>query len=159
MPLEALNQLDPSRLDWLVPGLLEEKVLALIRALPKSLRTLFVPAPESAKKVLPLIKFGEGDFHAAVAAALGRLAGQHIPPDAFQEDRLPNELRMNVRVTGAEGETLAVGRESRRIAKNARRGSRRHVFRRPTIRSGTATASRRGISTNCRPKSRFPAAS
>jgi ATP-dependent helicase HrpA len=111
VPLEALNQLDPTRLDWLVPGLLEEKVLALIRSLPKSLRTLFVPAPESAKKVLPLIKFGQGGFHAAVAAALGRLAGQHIPPDAFQVDHLSNELRMNVRVTGAEGETLAIGRD------------------------------------------------
>jgi ATP-dependent helicase HrpA len=111
VPLEALNQLDPTRLDWLVPGLLEEKVLALIRALPKSLRTLFVPAPESAKKVLPLLKFGQGDFHAAVAAALGKIAGQHIPHDAFQGERLPNELKMNVRVTGAEGETLAVGRD------------------------------------------------
>jgi ATP-dependent helicase HrpA len=111
VPLEALNQLDRGRLDWLVPGLLEEKVLALIRSLPKSLRTLFVPAPEAAKKVLPSIKFGEGDFHAAVAAALGRLAGQHIPPDAFQDDRLPNELRMSVRVTGEDGKTLAIGRD------------------------------------------------
>jgi ATP-dependent helicase HrpA len=111
VPLEALNQLDPTRLDWLVPGLLEEKVLALIRALPKSLRTLFVPAPDAAKKVLPLLKFGHGDFHAAVAAALGRIAGQHIPHDAFQGERLPSELKMNVRVTGAEGETLAVGRD------------------------------------------------
>jgi ATP-dependent helicase HrpA len=111
VPLEALNQLDRGRLDWLVPGLLEEKVLALIRALPKSLRTLFVPAPEAAKKVLPSIRFGQGDFHTAVAAALGQLAGQHIPPDAFQDDRLPNELRMSVRVTGEGGETLAVGRD------------------------------------------------
>ncbi|MCC6126175.1 MAG: ATP-dependent RNA helicase HrpA [Pirellulales bacterium] len=111
VPLEALNQLDPSRLDWLVPGLLEEKVLASIRALPKSLRTLFVPAPESAKNALPLIRFGVGDFRGAVAAALSRLAGQHIPPNAFQDERLPDELKMNVRVTGAEGETLAVGRD------------------------------------------------
>jgi ATP-dependent helicase HrpA len=117
VPLEALNQLDPTRLDWLVPGLLEEKVLALIRSLPKSLRTLFVPAPDAAKKVLPFIKFGEGNFHAAVAAALGRLAGQHIPYDAFQEDKLSNELRMNVRVTGAEGETLAVGKDMDELRK------------------------------------------
>ncbi|MFM8723492.1 MAG: DUF3418 domain-containing protein, partial [Planctomycetaceae bacterium] len=38
LPLEGLPQLTESRLDWLVPGLLEQKVLALIRALPKSLR-------------------------------------------------------------------------------------------------------------------------
>jgi ATP-dependent helicase HrpA len=100
-----------------VPGFLEEKVLALIRSLPKSLRTLFVPAPDAAKKVLPMIRFGEGDFHAAVAAALGRLAGQHIPPNAFQEDKLSGELRMNVRVTGAEGETLAIGKDMDELRK------------------------------------------
>ena len=45
VPIEALNQVAPEPLGWLVPGLLEEKVLALIRSLPKSLRTRFVPAP------------------------------------------------------------------------------------------------------------------
>ena len=46
VPLEALNQVEAEPLAWLVPGLLEEKVLALIRSLPKALRTRFVPAPK-----------------------------------------------------------------------------------------------------------------
>ena len=111
VPLEAINQLDPQPLEWLVPGLLEQKVLALIRSLPKTLRTQFVPAPENAKKVLPLVRFGAGDLRSAVAAALSRIGGMAIRPDAFQEDRLPVELRMNVRVTDDEGQTLAEGRD------------------------------------------------
>ena len=111
VPIEALNQLAPEPLGWLVPGLMKEKVLALIRALPKSLRTRFVPAPETAERVVPMLRFGEGDIHAAVAAALGHLGGIVVPPDAFQDDRLPPELRMNVRVTAADGRLLAAGRD------------------------------------------------
>jgi ATP-dependent helicase HrpA len=115
VPIEALNQVAPEPLGWLVPGMLEQKVLALIRALPKSLRTRFVPAPETAKHVAPLLRFGEGDIRAAVAAALSHVGGLAVPPDAFQEDRLPLELRMNVRVTDAEGRALAAGRDLEEI--------------------------------------------
>ena len=111
VPIEALNQVAPEPLGWLVPGMIEEKVLALIRSLPKSLRTRFVPAPETAKQVVPMLHFGEGDIRAAVATALGRLGGVSVPPDAFQEDRLPAELRMNIRVTDAEGRLLASDRD------------------------------------------------
>jgi ATP-dependent helicase HrpA len=111
VPIEALNQVAPEPLGWLVPGLMKEKVLALIRSLPKSLRTRFVPAPETADRVVPLLRFGEGSIHAAVAAALGHLGGISVPPDAFQDERLPLELRMNVRVTDAEGRLLASGRD------------------------------------------------
>jgi ATP-dependent helicase HrpA len=111
VPLEGLNQLDPEPLEWLVRGRLEEKVLALIRALPKSLRTRFVPAPEAARKVLPLVHFGQGNLHAAVAAALSHIGGIEVPAGAFQDERLPDELRMNVRVTDENGRTLSWGRD------------------------------------------------
>ena len=83
----------------------------MIRSLPKSLRTRFVPAPDAAKQVVPLLRFGEGNIHAAVAAALSHLGGISVPPDAFQDDRLPMELRMNIRVTDAESRLLAAGRD------------------------------------------------
>jgi ATP-dependent helicase HrpA len=111
LPVEALNQVAPEPLGWLVPGRLEEKVLALIRSLPKPLRTRFVPAPDAAKRVVPMLRFGQGSIQVAVAAALARLGGISIPPEAFQEHRLAAELRMNVRVTDAEGRLLASGRD------------------------------------------------
>ncbi len=111
VPLEALNQVAPEPLSWLVPGMVEEKVLALIRSLPKALRTQFVPAPDTAKRIAPTLRFGEGDIRAAVAKALGKMIGTRISPDDFQEDRLPSELKMNVRVTDADGLQLAAGRD------------------------------------------------
>ncbi len=58
VPLEALNQVEAEPLAWLVPGLLEEKVLAMIRSLPKALRTRFVPAPEAAKRAMAELRAG-----------------------------------------------------------------------------------------------------
>ncbi|MDP2832951.1 MAG: ATP-dependent RNA helicase HrpA [Pseudomonadota bacterium] len=49
VPLAALNQISPARCEWLVPGLLEEKITALIKSLPQSIRRAFVPVPEYAK--------------------------------------------------------------------------------------------------------------
>lgn len=111
VPLEAAGRLDPRRLEWLVPGLVEPKVVALIRSLPKTIRRNLVPVPETAKKVLEQLRFAEGEFLTQVAAALGPIAGQRIMPGDFQFDKLPDELRMNVRVIGTEGEVLAFGRD------------------------------------------------
>ncbi len=111
VPQEGLNQLDSHRLGWLVPGLLEEKVVALIKSLPKERRRLFVPVPETAKAVLKQIKFGEGDVTAAVAAVLTKLSGQRIDPSEIREADLPPHLRISVKVLGANGKTLGVSRD------------------------------------------------
>ena len=120
--------------------MLEEKVLALIRSLPKSLRTRFVPAPETAARVVPMLHFGEGDIRAAVAAALGHLGGVSVPPDAFQEDRLAAELRMNIRVTDAEGRLLGLGPEPGGHPSPTGAAGGRKLCRAVRIRAGTATA-------------------
>ena len=111
VPLEALNQVEAEPLAWLVPGLLEEKVLAMIRSLPKALRTRFVPAPEAAKRAMAELRHGEGNLRAQVARALSRIGGVEVSAGDFDDERLPPELQMNVRVTDAEGQTLAAGRD------------------------------------------------
>ncbi|HUQ11418.1 MAG TPA: ATP-dependent RNA helicase HrpA [Steroidobacteraceae bacterium] len=95
VPLHVLNQIREEPFEWLVPGLLEEKVEALIRSLPKNLRVHFVPVPESVAKALPLLDRGRGSLHAQLADALLRTAGVQVPRDAFREDQLPPHLRFN----------------------------------------------------------------
>ena len=64
VPLAALNQVPATPCEWLVPGLLEEKIAALIKGLPQSIRRAFVPVPEFARAaaaaLLPLPQAGEG---------------------------------------------------------------------------------------------------
>src|SRR5688500_16288423 len=60
VPLAALNQLPSEPFEWLVPGMLKEKLVALLRTLPRELRTKFVPAPDVADAVIPNLTPGRG---------------------------------------------------------------------------------------------------
>ncbi|MDB5342715.1 MAG: ATP-dependent helicase HrpA [Schlesneria sp.] len=111
VPQEGLNQLDAQRLGWLVPGLIQDKIEALIRTLPKESRRSLVPIPETATRVAEVLKFGDGSFAEAVAIGIELVTGVIIPRAEFQEDRLPYHLRMQIRITDGEGQTLGVGRD------------------------------------------------
>ncbi len=70
-----------------------------------------IPAAETAQKVVGEIGYANGSFAWAVARAPSKIAGESIPPDLFDFDRLPPHLRMRVRVMDANGRTIAVGRD------------------------------------------------
>lgn len=110
IPQESLNQLSPQRLGWLVPGLLEEKVAAMIKALPKAVRRMLVPAPETAKQVVSKLEFGKGSFEETVAEMLSQISGERISADQFETQRLPQHLQMNIRVLDQGGDAIAVNR-------------------------------------------------
>ncbi|MFB4204641.1 ATP-dependent RNA helicase HrpA [Arhodomonas sp. KWT2] len=111
VPVAALNQLDADRLEWLVPGLVEEKAATLIRALPKALRKNFVPAPDFARAVLDRVPAGEGALTEVLCRELERMTGVAIPLDAWDTAELPRHLFMNVRVVDADGRVLDEGRD------------------------------------------------
>lgn len=115
LPREALAQLDDERLQWLVPGLLPEKIAALIRGLPKSLRRSLIPAPDTAREAIRRMPFGEGPFLATLGATLSDIAGEPIPGDAFDLDKLPAHLRINVQVVDDEGTIVAQDRDLARL--------------------------------------------
>ena len=109
------HRLSAARLGWLVPGLLAEKVTALIRGLPKDLRTRFVPVPDTAKEVVEQLTFGEGDLLAELSRVLQRIGGERVPVELLERVELPRHLRMTVRVTGDGGgpATVAVPADGR----------------------------------------------
>jgi len=111
LPVGGLNQVDAARADWLVPGLIEEKLTALIRGLPKALRRHFVPAPDFARACLEALTPGETRLTEALAARLKQMTGVDVPPGAWAEDQLEPHLRLRYRVVDASGGTLAAGRD------------------------------------------------
>jgi ATP-dependent helicase HrpA len=110
IPLASLNQVDGEEFGWQVPGLREELITELIRSLPKALRVRFVPAPETARKVLPELGPAHGDLLDALSAALRRMTGVTVPRDAWDPGKLPAHLRVSFRVTDS-GEVLAAGKD------------------------------------------------
>ncbi|HEX6857466.1 MAG TPA: ATP-dependent RNA helicase HrpA [Streptosporangiaceae bacterium] len=110
IPLASLNQVDGEEFGWQVPGLREELITELIRSLPKALRVRFVPAPETARKVLPELGQAHGDLLDALSAALRRMTGVTVPRDAWDPGKLPAHLRVSFRVTDGS-KVLAAGKD------------------------------------------------
>ncbi|PST48142.1 ATP-dependent RNA helicase HrpA [Bifidobacterium callitrichos] len=76
VPLKALSRLTPDQFTWNVPGLLDELILAMIKALPKQLRVQFVPAPDAARKIRAWI-----DDHYPCLPGSGDMRKPNTPPD------------------------------------------------------------------------------
>lgn len=111
VPVALLGQLRPARFEWLVPGLREEKLIALIKSLPKSLRRNFVPAVNFARAALQALRADDASFTEVFARQLLRMTGIEVPADAWQLDALPQHLLMNFRVVDETGKTLDEGRD------------------------------------------------
>jgi ATP-dependent helicase HrpA len=111
VPEDAIRQLKPGQTEWLVPGMVVEKIAALIRCLPKSLRTNFIPAPDIAKRIAAQLRFGEGDFFGQVIQKMNLISSDPIRATDFDLSKLPPYLRMNLRVIDADGKVNASGRD------------------------------------------------
>ena len=111
IPVDRLNQVSSDGFDWQVPGFRDELVTALIRSLPKGIRRDFVPAPDFARRVLPLLDPSDGTLVQALAVALRRQAGVPVSPELFDWARVPDHLRITFSVDDAAGRTLATGKD------------------------------------------------
>ena len=111
VPLAMLNQLPAARFDWLVPGLLREKIIELIRTLPKPLRVQFVPVTDTANAAIDSLKPGFVPLIDALTEFLNKRSGMPVPRSAFDPQALPSYLHMNFRVIDEQRKTLATGRD------------------------------------------------
>ncbi|MBF0460710.1 MAG: ATP-dependent RNA helicase HrpA [Magnetococcales bacterium] len=114
VPLPYLNQLAPPLFEWLVPGLLADKLLALLKALPKTLRRPLVPLPQALQYCLENIQ--ETDRSKPLGLVLGHLLmrryGVVIPAEAWRFADLPDHLRINFKITDEKADKiLAQGRD------------------------------------------------
>ncbi|HTN34467.1 MAG TPA: ATP-dependent RNA helicase HrpA [Marinobacter sp.] len=112
VPLMALKQLPARRLEWLVPGLLREKCIALVKGLPKALRRNFVPVPDFVDAALAGMQPSNAPLTIELGEQLRRMTGVRIDPEAWSESELPRHLRMNLKVLGDGGKAIAESRET-----------------------------------------------
>ncbi len=112
VPAPLLGQLPEERLTWLVPGLLVDKMTALIRALPRAQRRGLGPANDAALLCLRHMAPRDGESLAqCMSRTFSELRGVDIRVDDWDESTLPAHLRMNIEVIGADGEVLDQDRD------------------------------------------------
>ncbi|MBA5686366.1 ATP-dependent RNA helicase HrpA [Duganella sp. LX47W] len=114
VPLYALNQLPRERCEWLVPGMLKEKVHLLLKSLPQKLRRHCVPLPDYAAKFCERVQdagtFGRGDLIDAIIADIRAQITISVLTTDFKPETLPAHHFMNFKVIDEHGRQLEMGR-------------------------------------------------
>jgi len=110
-PVDVLNRVPVALPDWLVPGMLEEKIALLIKGLPKALRRNFVPAPDFAAAAAAAMNHGEGFLTQQLSAHLKRMTGVQVASSEWETGHLPEHMRMRFEVIDNEGKLIDSGRD------------------------------------------------
>ena len=114
IPLFVLNQVNEERCEWLVPGMLKDKILALLKSLHQKPRSRFVPLPDSATRIAAAFTVPEVFGHGSLVDALLRQVRERTSLDVkrtdFKLDTLSPHHFMHVRVIDDNGRQLATGR-------------------------------------------------
>jgi ATP-dependent helicase HrpA len=114
LPLFALNQVNEERCEWLVPGMLQAKIHALIKSLPQRPRSRLVPLPDSAARLYTALSepaaFGASSLVDALLKICRDSTGVDIKRTDFKLDMLSPHLFMNFKVVDEHGRQMGAGR-------------------------------------------------
>jgi ATP-dependent helicase HrpA len=110
VPLALINQMSAPRCEWLIPGILAEKVAQLVKTLPQKLRRHLVPVPEFAASFCREVPASNAPLLQALARYIREQKQLDVPPDAFRLEQLPQHLLMNFRIVDEHGRQLGMSR-------------------------------------------------
>ena len=114
VPLFVLNQVNEERCEWLVPGMLKDKIQALLKTLHQRPRSRLVPLPESARKMAETLNapelFGHGSLLDAVLKLVRAATAVDVVRADIKVDMLVPHFFMNFRVVDEHGRQLGQGR-------------------------------------------------
>ncbi len=113
LPYKLVHFVQPEVLDWLVPGLLEEKITHLLRGLPKSIRKRFVPVPDKAREIAAVLQPTHGAFLDSLSAHVLGTYGIEISQSDWNVRDLPEHLQMRVEVQDEKEQAIVAARDLR----------------------------------------------
>ncbi len=121
VPAMVVHQMQEAQFDYLVPGMLEEKIIAIIRGLPKQVRKQFVPAPDYAKRCAERIEPSNRALIEVVADTLFRMTGNRIPSEALKNINMPEHLQLRIEVIDEKNKLIKAGRELAKLKKSVQK--------------------------------------
>ena len=114
LPLFVLNQVSEERCEWLVPGMLKDKIQALLKSLPQKPRARLVPLPDSAEKLAAILsepeRWAQGSLTDALLKEVKRITSLDVKRADFKLDMLQSHQFMNLRVVDEHGRQLGQSR-------------------------------------------------
>ena len=114
LPIFVLNQASEERCEWLVPGMLKDKIAALLKSLPQKPRARLLPLPETAAQLAAELcqpeHWAQGSLIEALLARVRARSGVDVKRSDFKLDQLPAHHFMHLRVLDEHGRQLGQGR-------------------------------------------------
>jgi ATP-dependent helicase HrpA len=118
IPLALLHQLPRYFFEWLVPGMLRDKCIALVKSLPKQTRRHFVPVPDHVDVFLRKAKAQDRPLTEVLAEHLRTVSGVIIGPEQWRQESLDNWYRMNFVLEDEHGSTIAMARSLEQLQRD-----------------------------------------
>ncbi len=118
IPSSYARSVPPEKTDWLVPGLLKEKIAALIKGLPKEYRKKLLPVPGTVETIMAKMPQGKTALKTALSEFIYNNFGVDIPASTWSDETLPEHLKMRVLITGSKGEEICSGRDKMILTKD-----------------------------------------
>lgn len=121
VPLLLLNQFNPDRAEWLVPGMLKEKAQLLLKSLPQKQRRHCVPIPQFAEKFADA-HLNPEHWQRPLLESLREFIVNETPARPlltdFRVESLPAHLFMNFKLIDEHGRQLDMGRSLPQLKAN-----------------------------------------
>ncbi|MBC8432994.1 MAG: ATP-dependent RNA helicase HrpA [Desulfobacterales bacterium] len=118
IPSSLASAIPSDSTDWLVPGLYQEKITALIKGLPKAFRKQLVPVTRTVDVIINAMPKEENSLITALGKFIYSRFNVDIPAAAWSENLLPEHLKLRFVITGPNGEELAAGRDPAILSQN-----------------------------------------
>ena len=138
VPVGLLNRIPRYRFEWLVPGLLREKCIALVKALPKVLRKNLVPVPDIVDRALADMPVVDRPLMDVLAKRLETVSGARLSVSDWQDCVVDDYYRMNFRIVDAEGKLLRQGRDLQNLVAASKQQTRDSLQGEPADSPATA---------------------
>ncbi|PKN36001.1 MAG: ATP-dependent RNA helicase HrpA [Deltaproteobacteria bacterium HGW-Deltaproteobacteria-19] len=142
IPVQALPALSPGRMEWAVPGLLRERISALLKGLPKEYRRRLQPVPQAVLIIMENIEESDTPLLTALSRIIHERFGVHVPVSAWSADAVSDHLKLRYLVVDEKGKTLAETRDIRALQAHAAADAESTAFdrmRREWERTGLTT--------------------
>lgn len=131
VPVALLNRIPRYLFDWLVPGLLREKCIQLVKGLPKEKRKRLVPAPDFVDRALDDLQPDNIDLQDSLARRLSLLGGINLGRADWAHQKLDDYYRMNIRVVDAQDHLMGQGRDLAALVQCFRTDTRQSISANP----------------------------
>ncbi len=111
LPLDLLAHISPEVFEWLVPGLLPEKVTFLLKGLPKNIRKKLIPIQQTAVKFTSELKIYHGSLYKRLEELIFKHSRIKILRNQWPMEQLPPHLQMRYLLRDGSGKTLMASRK------------------------------------------------